>query len=712
MKRSALRAVSVACLVGSAVLGLPASRAAAGGCAQQFDGTFALIQGAIFERRGCTTALCHDATASGGLNLMAAGAYEALVDAPVGSIPPQPDLRRVWPAKKEKSLLWLNLAAATLPAVWTAPLRAMPLGGLAPLTLDELQVIQLWIEAGAPRAGVVEGTGELLDACLPPPEPLETKPLDPPPAGTGVQLRAPRQVLVPHSEREVCFITYYDVTDQVPPQFRGPNGDTVRYKRIDARQDPLSHHAVLIPYRGTTPLHDPIWGPYTCGGGARDGQPCEPTELNSCGAEGVCGSRPAPAVGCIGFGPGDASIGVGNDSLFNTMAAGLGSAEGVYAEAPLRGMLVWNSHAFNVTDKPGKLDIWVNLDFAAPEEQRYPLQRFTELSEMFRLAVPAFGAQEICGRYVVPPRAAVIELSSHNHKRGKRFTTWEGAFACQGGPNAGAACSPFGTEPGLGLDDLCAGAPCTSQQPPRAGDCNRNLQVTIDELLVGVTIALNEAPVCACQHFDGNGVGRVSIDELMTAVDAAVNPALRDPQESLLYTSLSYADPAVARFDPPLRLGGPLATDTERTLTYCGLYDNGVLNPSEVKRRSTSPFPTAGFPGGPCRTPQGCTGGRVGEACSGSAAAERDASCDSTPGAGDGECDACPVAFGTTTEDEMFILLGAFFTECLVLRAKTFEHPATGHALVATSRVPSPLAGEGQDGGSSIERRIVSRPPT
>jgi hypothetical protein len=43
------------------------------------------------------------------------------------------------------------------------------------------------------------------------------------------------------------------------------------------------------------------------------------------------------------------------------MAAGLGSSPGVYAEAPLRGTLVWNSHAYNVTDKPGKLDIWVNL---------------------------------------------------------------------------------------------------------------------------------------------------------------------------------------------------------------------------------------------------------------------------------------------------------------------------------------------------------------
>ena len=29
---------------------------------------------------------------------------------------------------------------------------------------------------------------------------------------------------------------------------------------------------------------------------------------------------------------------------------------------------------------------------------------------------------------------------------------------------------------------------------------------------------------------------------------------------------------------------------------------------------------------------------------------------------GDGECDACPLRGGVTTEDEMFILIGAYFT--------------------------------------------------
>ena len=105
-------------------------------------------------------------------------------------------------------------------------------------------------------------------------------------------------------------------------------------------------------------------------------------------------------------------------------------------------------------------------------------------------------------------------------------------------------------------------------------------------------------------------------------------------------------------------LGGRDSLDLERTLTFCGLYDNGVNDPGAVKRQSTSPPVSGFFPGGPCSVAQGCTEGNVGARCLG-----LDSSCDSVPGAGDGICDACPVRFGVTTEDEMFILLGAFYTD-------------------------------------------------
>jgi hypothetical protein len=125
-----------------------------------------------------------------------------------------------------------------------------------------------------------------------------------------------------------------------------------------------------------------------------------------------------------------------------------------------------------------------------------------------------------------------------------------------------------------------------------------------------------------------------------------------------------YNDPVVLRMDEdPVVFSGPTS---ERSLTFCALYDNGFTNTEEVKRRSTSPEPPplAGFPislGGPCATPTHCTEGRVREACSGATLEERHRSCDSSAGAADGSCDACPLLGGVTTEDEMFIMYGQFY---------------------------------------------------
>jgi hypothetical protein len=55
------------------------------------------------------------------------------------------------------------------------------------------------------------------------------------------------------------------------------------------------------------------------------------------------------------------------------------------------------------------------------------------------------------------------------------------------------------------------------------GDCNGDGQVSIDELILGVNIALGIQPVTACPAFDTNADGQVSIDELIAAVNVALN---------------------------------------------------------------------------------------------------------------------------------------------------------------------------------------------
>jgi hypothetical protein len=629
-----------------------------------FSSTFELIQKAVFEKRGCTESICHGQSAGGGLDLRAERSYDSLIDQPATTPDPKRAWKRVVPGRRDQSLLFVNLAAKTLPGQYTAPLRAMPVDPIPALTLDELEAIRRWIEAGAPRDGVVAGTANLLDACLPPPEPIEIKPLDPPAPGTGVQLRMPITYLAPHSEHEQCMASYFDITDQVPPQFRGPNGDTFRYKRNEIRQDPLSHHLIVTLYNGAAPPNDPAWGPFSCRGGDKNGQSCQPTDLTFCG-EGICSTTPRNSIACIGFGPQDADQGLANAGFTGTQetASEFDFPPGVYREVPTKGMIIWNTHAFNLTDKPGKVEAWLNFDFAAPEEQLIPAQQIFDARTIFKMNVPAFETQEVCSHFTLPRNAHLYELSSHAHQRMKRWRTYEGAFSCQGGPANGQACSPLGYD--FASPDVCQGAPCQSLRRQPVCDCNVDDSVTVDEVVRSVNIALGSTPVDRCEDADANGDGEVTVDEILRGVNAAlfgVPPRVaRDPNESLLYVSMIYNDPIVLRFEPAMQFRTRSAED--RTLTYCALYDNGFVDPGTVKRRSTSPNPPAPIPGvgGPCTRPTHCTEGKPGAPCSGNNDRQRNASCDSTEGAGDGFCDACTLTGGVTTEDEMFILMGQYY---------------------------------------------------
>jgi hypothetical protein len=267
--------------------------------------------------------------------------------------------------------------------------------------------------------------------------------------------------------------------------------------------------------------------------------------------------------------------------------------------------------------------------------------------------VPAYGAEEVCNHYVIPDGAHMLDITSHTHKRGKRFRIWEGKFACVGGPNDGEACTPFGPDPNFPVADLCSGHPCQDPVAPSVGDCDGDMRVTVEELVLGVRMALG-APESICPAF---AHGRPTIVDLVRAVHDAISPPGRDPVASLFYVSLTYADPLVLNFDPS-RLFAPIgASETERTITYCALWDNGFTVPEEVERNSRRPSSAL-----PC-VPTHCAEGDVGVPCAGSSSAERDASCDSAPGAGDGFCDACSAGRGSTTDDEMFVMIGSYYQE-------------------------------------------------
>lgn len=54
------------------------------------------------------------------------------------------------------------------------------------------------------------------------------------------------------------------------------------------------------------------------------------------------------------------------------------------------------------------------------------------------------------------------------------------------------------------------------------GDCNGDGTVTVDELLVLVNIAVNDAPVAACARGDRNADGAITVDEILQAVNNAL----------------------------------------------------------------------------------------------------------------------------------------------------------------------------------------------
>jgi hypothetical protein len=553
--------------VGELVAGVDASMR---GCncppeAPSFSSTWEGIQKTIFERHGCAQDACHGALAQGGLDLRPEVAYANLID--VKST--YSAHNRVEPGEAERSFLWLKLAAKTDPSMIpnNEPVAGSPMPQLGDaLSADELELLRLWIYNAAPETGTVMGTEELLGACLPPPAPITIKPLDAPAPNEGVQFVMPPWNLEAESEHEVCFASYYDFSGQIPPEFLTPDGKSFYFNTQELRQDPQSHHLILNRYAGPeTDVHDPSFGAWTCRGGDLDGQACEPTDLDSCGS-GLCASKIEETFACIGFGPGSGATRyqIGGAQQAQSLTE---FYPGVFAAIPVRGILFWNSHAFNLTDKDHLMNGRLNYYFT--EDREFFVNGIFDASRIFAPNAAPYTTQTICHTYSLPRYARVFSLSSHTHKRGKHFTV---------------------------------------------------------ELADG----------------------------------------------SQVYESFVYNDPLNARYDPPL--GDPSRNDSssvllnspdqnDRTLRFCSLYNNGVAtdgspDPETVTRRSRVPTSAASTIG--LCNPVACAEGKIGAPCGG---VGDDATCDSSPGAGDGWCDACRITFGESTENEMFILIGQFFVD-------------------------------------------------
>jgi len=541
--------------------------------------TWEAIQRTVFVRYQCTG--CHnDTITEGDLNLASEDAWSNLVYAPSTSSMTGMS-HRIFPGDHDASLLFKKLEAAItgeeLPHSAGGP---MPPSGYTAIAETDLEAMRLWIRSGANKTGVVAGTQNLLNCGLPVEStPNKLPPLEAPPEGEGVQFLAGPWPVEAMSEDEVCFATYYDLTnsDLVPESARRPctsreggsDKTCIAYKSDILAQDPQSHHSIVDIYTGSTGP-DNTWGQWTCHGGSLEGTSCDPTEFSrsasdggaDCGAGGKCASAVTSSTACIGFGPSDArskQIGISGSQEPVQIRETYG--DGVYRLVPIKGVVIWNSHAFNLTSQDTTLEQYINIYFASEDEQLHRQRTIFDSEDIFAMYIPPYEEQEICASYTIPKGAHLVRIGSHVHQRGVKFRAW---------------------------------------YPPNDPDCS---------------------PDNDCQ------------------------PREDEP----FYTSFIYNDPLEINYAEPLIYDSDDAA--ERTFRFCSVFDNGLNYPHLVKRHSLSV-------GSKCSSAiRACYGGpKQGEVCSGD-----DSFCDSSPGHGDGLCDACPVWGGVTTEDEMFIFLGGYY---------------------------------------------------
>jgi hypothetical protein len=206
---------------------------------------------------------------------------------------------------------------------------------------------------------------------------------------------------------------------------------------------------------------DAGWKNWTCLGGDQAGVPCTPGSAE-CGPRSQCTTAPETAVACIAYQNAPPELGslagaFDPEGLTRLLSGqtpnsyNLATAQeatfreryptGVYSLMPVKGFVIWNNHSFNPSKTDTSVEQWMNVEFAAPEEQIYPRVQLFDASEIFAMGrIDAFTSKEVCNSYTIPQHARLLTLSTHTHRRGKRFRVWYPPNdVCQPGPDCNPA---------------------------------------------------------------------------------------------------------------------------------------------------------------------------------------------------------------------------------------------------------------------------------
>jgi len=411
----------------------------------EFEGSFDRIQSIVFDGYNCTNSACHaGANPSGELDLSADVAYRNLFRVAARASLSEP-MQLVYPGEQSLSFLYQKLAAATdgteLP---TGGGTAMPLGGA--ISADHLEALRLWIRAGAPEYDDVDNVATLLGCSVgTAPKANKILPPDPPGVGEGLQFVSGPWTVLSNSENEVCYATYYDL-DQVPGAvpdsakvdcsggaLNNYEGECFAYNERVLTQDPQSHHSIIDVYVGDASPLDPGWGSWQCLNGPSEGLSCDPTRINEPVADGgadcggplyVCGTVAKRSIACTGWGAQDRRQNLVSMGGSQAPISSSKLTEGVYSVLPTKGVITWNSHAFNLTSEDTTVEQYNNFWFAPEDGRVYRNQAIFDSKDIFIANVPPFEQRTYCSTTTLPQGAQLTELGSHAHKRGVLWQTW------------------------------------------------------------------------------------------------------------------------------------------------------------------------------------------------------------------------------------------------------------------------------------------------
>jgi hypothetical protein len=116
---------------------------------------------------------------------------------------------------------------------------------------------------------------------------------------------------------------------------------------------------------------------------------------------------------------------------------------------------------------------------------------------------------------------------------------------------------------------LLASSPALAGNGPSlAGDCDRNGNVALSELILGVNVALDLRPIGQCSALDGNGDGAATVDELLAAVAASFGEVSPTPTETATATRTTTATSSPTP--------SPTLSPTPAVITLSGVCTRGL----------------------------------------------------------------------------------------------------------------------------------------